>query len=200
MKTTPLAECAKVIQTGDLLGWTPTSAEGLTIARISGSPFSHVGMAAWLQVPFRPWQLCSLDMLRGQGGVVFPLGYWVRKFPGVIHVFRADPDDRYREQWEAAGAVEYWLRHYWGEPYGDDSARRALWGKLPILRWFRDFWPSWRDDDLAAEDVYCSTSVAMATQVGGRVDSVLRLAPGSTWPKDLVQSPFYGGPILCLDR
>lgn len=187
---TKLRSVLKRIHTGDLLLWTPTSPEGRAIAVASRSPYAHSGMAAWLQVGFSKWRLCSLDMMSGLGGVVFPLAFWVSKHPGVISVFSADPENRYKDKWNPRGAADYWLDNFWGMPYGDRSVRRTALAGIPVLRWL--FRPVWKDNDVSVDYPFCSESLATSTQRGGNVDTVLQLAPRSTWPGDLGRATFYG--------
>jgi len=189
-----LRKVAGDIRTGDLLAWRPVDKWGEAIAVASASLYSHVGMACWMQVVhgrFGKPRLYSLDMVRDRGGVVVPLVRWVEQYPGKIDVFAADPDGRWRRQWNPKAACQYWLDTFLGRPYGVETAARMAKTRLAWLRWLVR--PYYNDSAPSAEEVVCSESVATACQhpEGGNVDTVLQLAPRSTWPGDLTRSLFY---------
>lgn len=188
---TQLSDCAKSIKTGDLLLWRPEPGDRFGHAiRVGqgGGEHSHAGMAIWVQQPFKPWVLCSMDMLVGRGGVMQPLDRMVQRWPGLCDHYAANAGDRWPE-WDGEGAAQFYWDHYVGLPYGKENARVAARTRIALLRWL--FYPN-RDDQWVAEGPpFCSMAVCEASRLGGHVDSVRDLSCAFTWPGDLAGSPFY---------
>jgi len=184
-----LGDVERKIETGDLLLWRPGPADffGAAISGASQGQYAHVGMAVWLQQPFAAWQLFSLDMLAGQGGVMQPLTGMVRRWRGLCSVFGANSGDRW-PKWNGRAAARYFIDHFVGGEYGVAMAQRAAWRELPILRWFLR--PN-RDDAAGLDGPpMCAAAVAASCRLGGGVDVVRNLADDSVWPGDFAESPF----------
>jgi hypothetical protein len=189
---TRLAEIEKEIKTGDPLLWRPEPGDlwgrAITVGA-GGAEYSHVGMAVWLQQPFTPPVLYTMDMVLGAGGVAVPLQSYLDRWPGLCDHFRVD-DDRF-PMWDGEAAAAYFQNEFLGVPYGKENARLAARTRLALLRWF--FRCNRDDDYVAAGPPFCSGAYAEAAgaKLGGKVDPVPGLSPSYTWPGDLAESLLF---------
>lgn len=142
----------------------------------------HAAKAAW-------WgdDLFLLETRAVQGSRAVTLLSQVRRFPGRIEVYQANPDDRWSE-YDREGATRY-MRRLAGKDYGYWGVLAAAWLHLPVIRLLVR-----ADTDDRAIDrrpPFCSQACAMADRIGGGVDPVPHLADRLTEPADLARSPFY---------
>jgi len=143
---------------------------------------SHAAKAAW-------WgdDLFCLEVREWHGGRAVTLSSQVRRFPGRIDVYRANPGGRWPE-YDARGATAV-MRRLAGCAYGYWGVATAALLHLPLARLFA------RADvyDAAPSDrpPFCSQACAVADRIGGGVDPVPHLADRMTLPADLARSPFY---------
>jgi len=143
---------------------------------------SHAAKAAW-------WEgdLFCLEVREWKGGRAVMLSSQVRRFPGRIDVFRANPEDRWPE-YDRDGATRK-MRRLAGCDYGYRGVLAAALLHLPLTRLFCN-----ADVDDASCDQrppFCSQACALSDRVGGGVDPVVHLADNMTLPADLARSPFY---------
>ncbi|MEM6331316.1 MAG: hypothetical protein AAF790_13860 [Planctomycetota bacterium] len=143
---------------------------------------SHAAKAAW-------WgdELMCLEIREWFGGRAVTLASQVRRRPGKIDVFRANP----RQRWPAfdrLGSTRF-LRRLAGCDYGYASVLAASALHLPFIRaWVR---PDTEDASIDRRPPFCSQACAMADRLGGGVDPTPQLADRLTEPADLARSPFY---------
>ena len=185
---TSFAAIQKTIKDGDITLWRPTGMFGRAICAGSGSQYAHAGMLVWIQQPFKKWRLCSMDMIRGPGGVMQPLDRMVERWPGTIDVYQANPGKRL-PKWDGDNAAGYFMDHFLGLEYGEDAVRVVARTQIPILRWL--FRVDHNDEAIADGPPFCSHAVAAASYQGGGVDPVPNRSPAFTWPGDLANSTFY---------
>lgn len=143
---------------------------------------SHAAKAAW-------WddELFCMEMRLTTGGRAVTLASQVKRYPGRIDVFEANPDDRWPE-FDRQGAVRF-MRRYCGREYGYLGLVRVAMLHLPIVRLFvRPDVNDWMED---REPPFCSQACVTADRLGGGVDPVKHLADRLTEPADLARSPFY---------
>lgn len=143
---------------------------------------SHAAKAAW-------WddELFCLEMRLMTGGRAVTLASQVKRYPGRIDVFEANPDDRWPE-FDRDGAVRF-MRRYCGCNYGLAGLVRVALLHLPVVRLFvRPNVNDWSDDRARP---FCSQACVTADRLGGGVDPVKHLADRLTEPADLARSPFY---------
>ncbi|GAG13365.1 unnamed protein product [marine sediment metagenome] len=171
-------EARSLIADGDLLLYRRRS-----LISIAGrGRHSHAAKAAW-------WEgdLFCLEIRGLIGGRAVTLSSQVRRCPGRIDVYGANPDGRW-PQYDRAGASRF-MRRLAGCDYGYRGLISAALLHLPVVRWFVRA----NMDDEAADrrPPFCSHACAMADRVGGGVDPVKHLADRLTEPADLARSPFY---------
>lgn len=174
----PLPEAMEWISDGDLLLYRRRG----VIAAAGRGEYSHAALAGW-------WgdTLCCLEVRAGYGGRVVTLASQVRRYPGRIDVYQADPEHRW-PHFDRAQTVQCMLQ-YAGENYGFGGLLRVAAYHLPILRLLVR--PKTDDDAPALEAPFCSQACVTATRLGGGVDPVPQLADEVTEPADLARSPFY---------
>lgn len=143
---------------------------------------SHAAKAAW-------WadDLLLLEIREWHGGRAVTLSSQVRRFPGQIDLYRANPDDRWPE-YNRDKATQF-MRRLAGCGYGYRSVAAASLLHLPLVRLL--FKADVRDDETATRPPFCSQACAMSDRLGGGVDPVTHLADRMTLPADLARSPFY---------
>ncbi len=176
------------ILSGDLLLWRPSGLFGKLICAASGSRHSHAGIAAWIKLPSGVRRLVSLETVEGRGGVVQPLSELVKKWPGLIDVYRANAGNRWLEFERAAVVTAFW-DNVIGSEYGKWAAVKAALRKMLVLRMFLK--PDYQDGKISGSPPFCSGAVSRWTREGGGVDPVPGLADDSTWPGHLENSSFY---------
>lgn len=178
LKLVSLTEAARTIRDGDLL---LVRRRGL-IAIAGRGVHSHAAKAAW-------WggDLFCLEVREWHGGRAVTLASQVRKRPGAIDVFRANPCGRWAE-YDPQGATKF-MRRLAGCDYGYGAVVGAALVHLPLVRlWVR---PEMEDECAERRPPFCSQACAMADRIGGGVDPVPHLADRLTEPADLARSPFY---------
>ncbi len=143
---------------------------------------SHAAKAAW-------WggDLFVLEVTGFHGGRAIMLSRQVRRHPGRIDVYRANPDARWPE-YDRMGAVRF-MRRLCGCGYGYAGLLGAALLHLPLVRLFVR--PELDDRAIDRRPPFCSQACAMADRLGGGVDPVPHLADRLTEPADLARSPFY---------
>jgi len=177
-KLLSLADAPRLVRDADLLLFRRS---GL-VARIGRGRHSHAAMAAW-------WgdQIFLLEVTPRFGGRAVTLESQVRRYPGRIDLFWADPHGKF-PHFDRAGAVRL-MKQLAGTPYGYRVLCRLVLRRLPLLRLFLP--PETEDDRPSDPPAICSQAVAWATRVGGAVDPVPLLADRLTEPADLARSIFY---------
>ncbi len=177
-KLLPLEEAPRWVRDADLLLFRRS---GL-VARVGRGVHSHAAMAAW-------WddQIFLLEVTPWFGGRAVTLESQVRRFPGQIDLFWADPDGKF-PHFDRAGAVRL-MKQLAGTSYGYRVLCRLAVRRLPLLRFFLP--PETEDHHPSDPPAICSQAVAWATRVGGGIDPVYLLADHLTEPADLARSIFY---------
>jgi len=171
-------EVRQSIRDGDLLLF---RRRGL-ISACGRGRHSHAAKAAW-------WEgdLFLLETRAVRGCRAVTLSSQVRRHPGRIDVYEANPDNRWPD-YDRACAVRF-MRRLAGCQYGYRGIALAALLHLPLVRLFvkADV------DDRAADrrPPFCSQACAMADRIGGGVDPVPQLADRLTEPADLARSAFY---------
>ena len=143
---------------------------------------SHAAKAAW-------WgdDLFCLEVRELHGGRAVTLSSQVRKYPGQIDVYAANPDRplagvRSRRRCAV-------MRRLAGCPYGYAGVAAAALVHLPFVRLFAEV--DVHDMSASTWPPFCSQACAMSDRIGGGVDPVPHLADRLTLPADLARSPFY---------
>lgn len=174
----PLSEARQWMRDGDLLLF---RRQGL-ISALGRGEHGHAALAGW-------WgeTLCCLEVRGRCGGRVVTLESQVRRYPGQIDVFVADPQGRWPE-FDRPQTVQTMLQ-YAGSRYGYPALLRAGLLHLPLVRLFVR--ANTDDQDDWHTSAICSEACARATRLGGGVDPVPQLADEITEPADLARSPFY---------
>jgi len=182
----PLEEVLDQIMDGDLL---LSKRRGL-ISIAGRGDHSHAAMAArWKNEWF------CLEVRELFGGRAVTLQSQVRRYPGRIDVYQANPDNRWPE-FDRSKTVEY-MQSLAGCDYG---WRNLVYASLLHLPWIRLLVrPDTDDATITHRPPFCSQAVAMATRIGGGVDPVVHLADQLTEPADLARSPFYRYRFTLLD-
>lgn len=172
------AEARSRIADGDLLlfrrrGLISTAGRGV---------HSHAAKAAW-------WNgdLFCLEIREWYGGRAVTLSSQVRRRPGRIDVYEANPNRRWPE-YDRAAASRF-MRRLAGCPYGYLGVLSAAMLHLPLIRFLAR--PDLDDRRLKKRPPFCSQACAMADRIGGGIDPVPHLADTLTEPADLARSPFY---------
>ena len=177
-----LADATPHIRDGDLLLFRGGGFVSRLISAAGRSEYTHAARAAWWG---RVLFCCEVRELKG--GRAVTLESQVRRFPGAIDVFEANPDDRWR-RWDRRGTVEY-MRRLAGCDYGYRGVWQAALRHLPLWRFLLT--PESDDKRTADQPPYCSHACAAADRIGGGVDPVPHLSDRLTEPGDLARSPFY---------
>lgn len=174
----PLGIAARTIRDGDLLLF-----RGRGLIAIAGrGAHSHAAKAAW-------WggELFCLEVREWHGGRAVTLASQVRKRPGQIDVYHANPADRWPE-YDPAQATMF-MRKLAGCDYGYMAVLAAAMLHLPLVR--MAVRAELEDAGVDRRPPFCSQACAMADRLGGGVDPVPHLADRLTEPADLARSPFY---------
>jgi len=116
----------------------------------------------------------------------------VRKYPGVIEWFEANPDDRW-PHFDRERAIAR-MREFEGCTYGWWSIFRIALRHLP---WINLFLPIPPDDDYAKYPPVCSEAVSISYRAGG-VDPIPYLADRLSEPDDLAHSLFLNSKALLI--
>lgn len=177
-KLVPLSTAKREVRDGDLLLF---RRRGL-IAVAGRGEHSHAGKAAW-------WgdELFCLEVREWHGGRAVTLASQVRRRPGSIDVFAANPAGRWPEYNRALSTR--FMRRLAGCDYGYAGVMAAAALHLPLVRaWVR---PETDDRSIDRRPPFCSQACAMADRLAGGVDPVPHLADRLTEPSDLARSPFY---------
>jgi hypothetical protein len=143
---------------------------------------SHAAKAAW-------WgdDLFCLEVREWHGGRAVTLASQVRRRPGRIDVYRANPANRWPEYDRTRSTMM--MRHLAGCDYGYSGVLAAAMLHLPVVRWAVR--AEVDDSAIDRRPPFCSQACAMVDRVGGGVDPVPHLADRLTEPADLARSPFY---------
>lgn len=143
---------------------------------------SHAAKAAW-------WDedLFCLEIREWHGGRAVTLSSQVRKYPGRIDVYQANPRNRWPE-YDRASATRA-MRRMAGCGYGYAGVLTASLLHLPGVRLLAR--ADLRDTVRDRRPPFCSQACAMSDRIGGGVDPVAHLADRMTLPADLARSPFY---------
>jgi hypothetical protein len=173
-----LTEARPQISDGDLLLF---RRRGL-ISTAGRGTHSHAAKAAW-------WgdDLFCLEVREWHGGRAVTLESQVRKRPGRIDLFRANPLNRWPEYDRTSSTLL--MRRLAGCDYGYASVLAAAMLHLPFLRMVVR--ADVEDSAIDRRPPFCSQACAMVDRVGGGVDPVPHLADRLTEPADLARSPFY---------
>jgi hypothetical protein len=174
----PLGQVLPIVRDGDLLLF---RRQGL-IALAGRGVHSHAAKAAW-------WggDLFCLEVREWHGGRAVTLESQVRKFPGRIDVYHANPAERWPE-YDRSRATTL-MRRLAGCDYGYAAVLAAAMRHLPFVR--MAVRSAVEDDAVEHRPPFCSQACAMADRLGGGVDPVPHLADRLTEPADLARSPFY---------
>lgn len=143
---------------------------------------SHAAKASW-------WggTLFCLETREWVGARAVTLASQVRRCPGAIDVYRANPDDRWPE-YDRDASTRY-MRQLAGSDYGYAAVLSAALLHLPVVRTLVR--AELEDEAVDRRPPFCSQACAMADRLGGGVDPVPHLADRLTEPADLARSPFY---------
>jgi hypothetical protein len=127
-----------------------------------------------------------LDITENRNGAAVPFEDEVRRYSGLIDVFRPDLD-RWPE-FNQRGAVNY-MRILTGRKYGWRGVIRMYFLRFPVVR---SFLHTSTDDLLDADKApFCSHAVCSAYRVGGGIDPVPRRPDDLVTPNDLTCSMFF---------
>jgi hypothetical protein len=180
----PLAKAEAQILDGDLLLF---RRRGL-VAIAGRGEHSHAAKAAW-------WgdDLFCLEIREWHGGRAVTLASQVRRRPGQIDVYRANPANRWPEYDRARASAM--MRRLAGCEYGYAGVAAAAMLHLPFVRMVVraevDDNADHASPGARPRPPFCSEACAMVDRVGGGVDPVPHLADRLTEPADLARSPFY---------
>lgn len=181
MEVLSLRKARPLIQSADLLLF---RRPGSLLARGNRGVHSHAAKVSfWNGRPDN--LLCCVEVREWVGGRVSSLASQVRRFPGLIDVYRIVDWQNYNRD-----GADYFMRCVaLNTRYGWWNVARASLLHLAGFRLFvepnmddeaRDHWPP-----------FCSQAVAMADRIGGGVDVVPNLADRLTEPTDLARSAAY---------
>ncbi len=173
-----LADARSEILDGDLLLF---RRRGL-IAIAGRGEHSHAAKAAW-------WgdDLFCLEVREWHGGRAVTLQSQVRRRPGRIDVYRANPANRWPE-YDRTRSITM-MRRLAGCDYGYVGLAAAAMLHLPFIR--MAVRAEVDDNAIDRRPPFCSQACAMVDRIGGGVDPVPHLADRLTEPADLARSPFY---------
>ncbi len=178
LRFVPLGRVLPIVRNGDLLLF---RRQGL-IALAGRGVHSHAAKAAW-------WggDVFCLEVREWHGGRAVTLESQVRKFPGRIDVYHANPAERWPE-YDRTRATTL-MRRLAGCDYGYAAVMAAAMRHLPFVR--MAVRAAVEDDAIDHRPPFCSQACAMVDRLGGGVDPVPHLADRLTEPADLARSPFY---------
>jgi hypothetical protein len=177
-----LTDVAAEIRDGDLLLFRGRGLIARLIGTAGRSDYTHAARAVW-------WgnDLFCCEVRELRGGRAVTLESQVRRFPGAIDVFEANPSNRWRE-YNRRGAVRF-LRRLAGCDYGYLGVLQAALRHAPLWRFLVR--PDSDDKRVTDQPPFCSQASTMADRLGGGVDPVPHLADRLTEPADLARSPFF---------
>jgi hypothetical protein len=166
------------IRDGDLLLFRRRS----LISAAGRGEHSHAAKAAW-------WgdDLFCLEVREWFGGRAVTLSSQVKRRPGRIDVYHANPGNRWPRY--NRGEAARFMRRLCGCRYGYLNVLLAAMLHLPLVRLLLK--PNIEDDAHDRRPPFCSQACVMADRLGGGVDPVKHLADRLTEPADLARSPFY---------
>lgn len=186
------SEVRDLISDSDLLLFRRPPGRCSAIARLitvgGRSQYSHAAKAIW-------WRgekaendvLLCVEMREFKGGRAVTLASQVDKFPGLIDVYKSNPEDRWPE-YDRERASAHMLRLA-GEPYGYAAVlNAALLHVWPFCMYVN---PGLNDGTLDDLPEFCSDACSESDRIGGGVDPVNNLADRFTEPGDLARSDFY---------
>jgi hypothetical protein len=178
LRFVPLADARSLVRDGDLLLF---RRRGL-ISIAGRGRHSHAAKAAW-------WgdDLFCLEVREWHGGRAVTLQSQVRRRPGRIDLFRANPNNRWPEYDRTRATIL--MRRLAGCDYGYAAVLAAAMLHLPFVR--MAVRAEVEDSAIDRRPPFCSQACAMVDRVGGGVDPVPHLADRLTEPADLARSPFY---------
>ena len=173
-----LGDARRAISDGDLLlfrRWSLISIAGR-------GTHSHAAKAAW-------WgnDLFCLEVREWHGGRAVTLESQVRRRPGRIDLYRANPNNRWPEYDRTRSTTM--MRRLAGCDYGYAAVLAAAMLHLPFVR--MAVRAATEDDAIDRRPPFCSQACAMTDRIAGGVDPVPHLADRLTEPADLARSPFY---------
>ena len=141
---------------------------------------SHAATAVWWRS-----QLFCVEVREWHGGRAVTLASQVKKFPGLIDVFRRNAIDSPRWDREKCCAV---MRELAGSNYGYAHVLAASTLHLPGVRLLVS--PDLNDESVSTWPPFCSEARAYSDRLAG-FDPVPHLADRLTEPTDLARSAFY---------
>ena len=177
-----LSQCLEEIGDGDLLLFRGRGFFARLIGVAGRSDYTHAARASW-------WcdTLFCCEVRELKGGRAVTLESQVRKYPGVIDVFEANPDNRW-PHYDRRGAMRL-MRRLAGCDYGYLGVLKAALRHVPVWRFLVR--PDMDDKKMTSQPPFCSEACALADRLGGGVDPVPQLADRVTEPADLARSAFY---------
>lgn len=180
MQSLTLAAARDEIRTSDLLLYRrPRS----LVARTGRGRYSHAAKVSRWHGSVTPI-LCVLEVREWVGGRVSSLASQVRRYPGLIDVYR--PDGYAYD----SGGADYFMRCVvLNTGYGWWNIFRASLMHVVGVRLFVS--PSLDDLERDQHPPFCSQACVMADRLGGGYDPVPNLADRHVDPNDLARSPFY---------
>jgi hypothetical protein len=184
----PYPEVRDRIYNGNLLLFRPSTYVGRVIAGGDRSPYSHVA-----RVEREPsGTLWSLEFLQWHGPVMRQLFGYVKDYPGLIDVYRANTD-RYPEYDPAAAVREMrdLMKQFEGR-YGWRNAARVGVSYVPFGRLAWRSWVSRRKDNGKLAP-HCSDSTSRCDIAAG-IDPVPGTPSWATLPGDFRRSLLYDDP------
>lgn len=174
----PLDEAKPHLRSADLLLF---RRRGL-ISIAGRGEHAHAAKIAW----WGDEPMC-LEVREWHGGRAVTLESQVRRCPGRIDVFSANPGARWPE-FDRQQSTRF-LRRLAGCDYGYGAVLAAALLHLPVVRMFAR--PDIEDSAVDRRPPFCSQACAMADRIGGGVDPTPHLADRLTEPADLARSPLY---------
>ena len=186
-----LHEVARDISTADLLLYRGQGWISRLIAKAGRSDYSHAAKIDRLgnhSGEYLGDELFCCEIRELKGGRIVTLASQVRKYPGLIDVYRANPNDLPGFDRQAS-AVH--MRQFAGQDYGWSSVYSAALQHLAFIR--LGIRHDYRAENGSAFErpVFCSMACAMSDRLGGGIDPVPNLADRYTLPGDLSHSGFY---------
>lgn len=133
-------------------------------------------------------QLFCCEVREWKGGRIVTLASQVRKYPGRIDVYTANPNNL--PGFDREASAEY-MRRFAGEDYGYRAVAKASLQYLPVVRLLARTDYEMENGDTPNAPPYCSQACASADRHGGGIDPVPNLADKFTLPGDLGRSGFY---------
>ncbi len=175
-----MADVQTLICSGDLLLFRGRGLASRLISYAGRSRYTHAArVVRWGR------DLFCCEVREWVGGRAVTLESQVKKFPGQIDVFEANPDGLF--PFYDRPAADRYMRRLAGCDYGYRAILSAALLRVPFLR-------ATVSDRIEVEGKnqppFCSAACAQAERAGG-VDVVPHLADALTEPGDLARSNFY---------